>query len=141
MSFPAPTRRDHQHFCATERWERIHDARGRTGTHHLTYRLDLPGGRILRTRISHPPDRTGYGPSLWCHILRDQLQVSERAFWSCVREGVPPDRGQPAQPADAVPVAVIRVLTGQVGLTEAEVARMTKAEAIERVARYWTERR
>jgi hypothetical protein len=50
----------------------------RTGTHHVTYELDLPDGRILRTRISHPPGRTTYGPSsLWAHVPRDQLQVSE----------------------------------------------------------------
>lgn len=43
-----------------------------------------PDGRVLRTRVSHPVDRTDYGKSLWSHILRDQLEVSEAQFWECV---------------------------------------------------------
>jgi hypothetical protein len=76
-------------------------ARGRTGTHYVTYELGLPDGRILRTRISHPVDRNAYGSSLWSHILRDQLGVSEEEFWACVRDGIKPDRGVPEAPPEA----------------------------------------
>jgi hypothetical protein len=38
---------------------------GRTGTHHVTYELDLIDGGVLRTRISHPVDRSSYGRSMW----------------------------------------------------------------------------
>jgi hypothetical protein len=31
-------------------------------------RLELPDGRTLRTRISHPPDRTDHGAGLFAHI-------------------------------------------------------------------------
>ena len=135
--WPAPTRSAHQRFCQIEGWRLVRDARGRTGTHHVTYELALPDGRILRTRISHPPDRTGYGPALWGHILRDQLQASEAEFWTCVDGGVRPARGQPEVPAEALPAEVAHLLIERVGLPESDVARMGRAEAIERLNRFW----
>jgi len=116
----------------------VSDAKGRTGTHHVTYELDLPDGRVLRTRISHPPDRTDYGPSLWRHILRDQLHVDDATFWACARDGVTPDRGVPAAPEHALPADVVHLLITRVGLSEAEVATMTKVEAVDRLNQFWT---
>jgi hypothetical protein len=139
MSWPQSTRQDHERFCDVEGWKPVRDARGRTGTHHVTYEFALPDGRILRTRISHPVDRSTYGPSLWSHILRDQLQVSAPEFWSCVRDGVRPDRGMPEPPAEALPADLAHLLINRVGLSESEVAAMSKAEAVERINRYWTE--
>ena len=139
MSWPEPTRKDHEAFCATEGWQRVRDARGRTGTHHVTYELALPDGRILRTRISHPVDRSGYGPSLWGHILRDQLQVTEQEFWSCVRKKIKPDRGAPQPPAAALPADLVRMLITRVGLSEGEVAAMSKDQAVARLQLYWTD--
>jgi catechol 2,3-dioxygenase-like lactoylglutathione lyase family enzyme len=107
----------------------------------VTYEFALPDGRILRTRISHPVDRRTYGPSLWSHILRDQLQVSEPDFWSCVRDGVKPDRGMPDPPAEALPADLAYLLIHRVGLPDSEVAAMSKAEAVERLNRYWAEGR
>ena len=135
--WPEPTRADHDRFCQREGWRKVRDARGRTGTHHVTYELDLPDGRTLRTRVSHPPDRTSYGPSIWAHILRDQLEVAEEQFWACVRDGTPPDRGMPAVPAEALPAEMVHLLLTRVGLTEAEVAAMTKPEAARRLNDYW----
>lgn len=139
MNWPAPTRKNHEAFCAIEGWTRVRDARGRTGTHHVTCELALPDGRILRTRISHPVDRSGYGASLWSHILRDQLQVTEAEFWAAVRENKKPDRGAPEPPAEALPADVVHLLISRAGLTEAEVAAMTRDQAIERLQRYWAE--
>lgn len=139
MSWPAPTRRNHEAFCAIEGWQRVRDARGRTGTHHVAYELALPDGRILRTRISHPVDRSGYGASLWSHILRDHLQVTEDEFWVTVKEKKRPDRGVPEPPAQALPAEVVHLLISRVGLTETEVAAMTKDQAVTRLQRYWTE--
>src|SRR4051794_37351203 len=84
VSRPQPTRDHHDRFCRIEGWRQVRNARGGTGTHHVTYELDLPDGRILRTRISHPVDRSTYGPAIWNHVLRDQLQVDEATFWACV---------------------------------------------------------
>ncbi|HEX5496587.1 MAG TPA: cytotoxic translational repressor of toxin-antitoxin stability system [Mycobacteriales bacterium] len=139
MSWPPATRKDHQHFCQVEGWRRVRDARGRTGTHHVTDELDLPDGRVLRTRVSHPVDRTDYGLSLWRHILRDQLHVAEPVFWGCVRDGVTPDRGVPTIPAHALPAELVHLLLTRVGLTDAEVAGMTRRDALARIHRHWTE--
>ncbi len=140
MTWPRATRADHDAFCRTEGWTRVRDARGRTGTHHVTYELALPDGRILRTRVSHPPDRTDYGDALWRHVLRDQLGVSEEAFWACVRDGVRPTRGAPSVPARGIPAGVVHRLIHTVGLSEREVARMTREEAIARLDAYWSGR-
>jgi hypothetical protein len=138
-SRPQPTRKDHETFCEAEEWSRVRDARGRAGTHHVTYELDLVDGRILRTRIAHPVDRSDYGPSIWKHILRDQLEVDEPTFWSCVQDGVKPARGTPQSSAGALPADLVYLLISRVGLDEAEVAGLSKDEAIARLQRYWTE--
>lgn len=139
MTWPQPTRQDHDKFCRAEGWRPVRDARGRAGTHHVTYEFDLPDGRILRTRISHPVGRDTYGPGLWSHVLRDQLHVSEEEFWACVRDGVKPERGEPRQPAQALPADLVHLLITRAGVTEAEIAKMSKAEAVSRLQRYWTE--
>lgn len=139
-AWPPPTRKDHEVFCRTEEWTQVRDARGRTGTHHVTYQLPLADGRILRTRISHPVDRTDYGRGIWGHILRDQLDVSEDAFWACVQDGIKPDRGGlPEAPAEALPAEMVYLLIHKVGLAEAAVAAMTKDDAVARLQRYWAD--
>lgn len=138
MSWPAPTRADHQAFCLNEGWREVRSARGK-GTHHLTYELTLADGRILRTRVSHPPGRDNYGAAIWAHILRDQLDVTDEEFWVCVRDGVKPQRGFPEVPAEALPLGLVHSLVTKVGLAESEVMAMTKDEAIARLNKFWTE--
>lgn len=94
---------------------------------------------MLRTRISHPVDRSSYGKSIWKHILRDQLDVDESRFWACVQDGVKPDRGTPEPPAEALPADLVHLLISRVGLGESEVAGMSKEEAIASLQRFWTE--
>ena len=139
MSWLAPTRSDRQRFCISEGWSQVRNARGGTGTHHETYELSLPDGRILRTRISHPPDRSTYGTDVWRHLLRDQLDVTEAEFWACVKDGVKPQRGAIAAPKEAVPAEIVYLLVNRAGVPEAEVARLSKEEAIARLNQYWTE--
>lgn len=137
MTWPPPTRQAHEKFCLVENWTGVRDARGRTGTHHVTYELNLADGRILRTRISHPVDRTTYGPSIWGHILRDQLDVTDAAFWRCVQEGVRPNRGEPEVPTEALPADLVYMLINRVGIDETTVAAMTKDEAVARLNQFW----
>ena len=139
MSWPAPTRAEHDKFCRVEGWTPVRDATGRSGTHHITYELALPDGRMLRTRISHPPNRTTYGAGLWAHILRDQLDVDEATFWAALRDGVKPSRGAAARPAETLPAELAFLLVNRVGLAREQIAAMSKAEAIECLNRYWTE--
>jgi hypothetical protein len=134
--FPEPTRKDHQQFCLNEGWTQVRNARGKSG-HHVTFELTLPDGETLRTRISHSPNRKAYGPSMWAHILREQLHVSEDEFWACVREKkVPPrSRGEPAVPS--IPAGVVAQLLSH-GVGESEVRRLSRSEAIERLNLIWS---
>ena len=141
MTWPAPTRADHERFCVLEGWRVVRDAKGRTGTHHVTYELTLPDGRTIRTRISHPPDRSCYGSALWGHILRDQLMVSEDEFWACVKNGVRPARGMPTPPVESLPAELVFLLIHRVGLPEAEVATLSKDEALGRLREFWSRER
>jgi hypothetical protein len=138
VTWPAPTRKDHEAFCLAEGWHPVPDARGRTGTHHITYELHLHDGQILRTRVSHPVNRDGYGPGMWNHILKDQLDVDEAAFWACARDGVKPGRGTTEPPAAALPADLLHLLITRAHLSEAEAAAMTKDQAIARMQQYWT---
>lgn len=138
MTWPEPTRVRHEQFCKTEGWDPVRDARGHIGTHHVIYELALTDGRILRTRVSYPVDRTGYGSSLWAHILRDQLDVTEAVFWACVLDGTLPNRGTPEPLPEALPAQLVYILLNQVGLTDQQVAQMDKAQAIERLNQFWT---
>lgn len=135
--FPEPMRSDHEAFCRIEGWTQLSNARGRTG-HHVTFELPLPDGQVLRTRISHPPDRQTYGPSLWAHILRDQLFVSEEEFWSCVRRKKVPHRGRIEPGRPSIPAGVVAQLLAH-GVPEVEVREMSRAEAIERLNVIWSQ--
>src|SRR5262249_9277618 len=101
--------------------------------------LSLPDGRTLRTRVSHPPNRTAYGPSMWAHILRDQLCVDEATFWAAVRQGVQPPRVHAAARTTSLPSEVAALLVNRVGLTREQVTALSRQEAIERLNRFWTE--
>jgi len=137
MTLPAPSRKDHDTFCTTEGWTPVRNARNKTG-HHVTYELALSDGTVLRTRVSHPPNKDTYGKSLWAHILRDQLQVSEAEFWACVKEGILPTRSQQQPPTTAIPAGVVHQLITVVGLSKDDVAAMTKDEAIDRLHHFRT---
>lgn len=126
---PAPTRKHHEKFCVTEGWIRVTDARGRAVSHHATFTFATPQGDILRTRISHPIGRETYAPSMWGHILRDQLRVSENDFWACVLDGVLPDRGAPKIPDAALPLPLVARLVRERGLSRAEIAKLSAEEA------------
>jgi hypothetical protein len=138
VTWPAPTRKDHEEFCRAEGWKLQTNVRGTIGD-HVIYELELADGRILRTRISHPVNRKGYGASIWAHILRDQLDVDAAAFWACVRDGALPDRGGMAQPAEALPTEIAYLLRERVGLNDSEIAALSKDDAITRLQQYWTE--
>ncbi|WP_243716714.1 hypothetical protein [Actinomadura sp. KC345] len=65
--------------------------------------------------------------------------MDEATFWGCVQDKVVPDRGTPTPPSGALPADLVHLLISRVGLDEAEVAMMTKEEAVARLQRYWTE--
>jgi len=139
MSFPTPTRKDHQRFCEIEGWTEVGSATGRKGRRHITYEFAIGDGRILRTRISQTPNRSDIGRGLFAHILRDQLNVSEESFWTGVADGVPPDRGgRPATTREPLPAELVHLLTVKARFSDDDVRAMSKAEAIEAAQRYWS---
>jgi hypothetical protein len=140
MSGAVATRDDHQTFCTVERWILVSNARGKAVRHHQTYELTLHDGRILRTRISRPVDRTTYGKAMFHHILSDQLQATEAEYWLCVEDRKPPDRGGPVGRSDprSLPASLVYQLIHEVRVPESEVAAMTRDEAINRMQEYWS---
>ena len=56
-----------------------------------------------------------------------------------MRDGIVPHRGQPPRPDEALPSEVVHLLVNRVGLLESEVMGMTRAQAIERLNRFWVE--
>jgi hypothetical protein len=125
-------------FCETEGWTKVRDARGKSGHHAVTYDLHLDDGRVLRTRISHPPDASTYGANIWSHILRDQLDVDEETFWACARDGVKPRRRDEETVAEALPAELAHLLVTRLRLSSAEVALMSKEEAIACMQEFWS---
>ena len=140
MSGPA-SRREHKQFCDIEGWDTVLNARGKEVHHHITYELALSDGRMLRTRISRPANNGTYGPSLWTAILRDQLDATEAEFWECVKHHVlPPRPGSDAAAAPAgLPASLVHQLKTSLGLSDAEVATMSKNEAVARMSAYWSQ--
>lgn len=139
--FPPATKRDHEKFCRAEGWSEVDNATGGKVRHHVTFTLQLADGRRLRTRISHPADGTAYGPSLWHHILRDQIDVTEEQFWACVDRGIAPPRpavGTPA-PAKSLPYPLARQVVELLGLSDEEVAQLEVGEAAKLILDYWSE--
>lgn len=127
---PAPTRVDHRQFCVIEGWQLVRDATGRKARHHLTFEFELADGRMLRTRVSHPVGPDTYGASLWGHILRDQLDVSQDEFWRCVDDGALPGRSTVSAPVieKPLPLSIVKALMAA-GVTAAQLEGLSEAEA------------
>lgn len=137
---PPATREDHDRFCEREQWTLVRGASGRPVSHHRTYELTLWDGRILRTRISRPIDRSDYPPSMWSHILRSQLEVPAEVFWDCVDHGALPDRGAPERidPKRAVPLYLRDALI-DLGVPDDEILDLDAAGAAALLARKYRE--
>lgn len=99
--------------------------------------LRLSDGRVLLTRISHPVDRTVYGRSMWAHVLRDQLDVTEAEFWACVRDRALPERSRPVEEPPSLPLWLVTHLL-EAGVPQAEITLMDEEQAKQRIARIWS---
>jgi len=131
--------RAHREFVETEGWTRKGRSKAKTKTGgHFQYTLLLPTGLKLNTRISHGRGQID-DPGMIAAIYRDQLQVSEQAFWDCVDHGLLPNR----QSAVIVEPHIVeldptlmRNLVRRVGLSEVEVGRLSKEQAVARWHEY-----
>lgn len=66
--------------------------------------------------------------------------VTEAEFWSCVRDGRLPDRGQHKDdlPARSLPAGVVYQLIHVAGVPESEVAGMTLPDAMTVMTDHWS---
>jgi len=100
--------------------------RSKTGD-HWRYSKEQPDGSTLRTKVSHSV-RDEIGPSLFGHILRDQLRVDEATFWAVVHGRTAPE--VPTAPAPTpVPGWLIQRLIVTVGMSEDEVRALSPEDA------------
>jgi hypothetical protein len=141
--WPTPTRADHEAFCRREGWElayegRLQDPRALTYVGRSTYVLALPGTTPLHTRISRPADPTPYGPLLWAHILKDQLGVTQAAFWACVLEGVLPDRSARLRPEARLSDQLVHLLNATAGSADPALESAARRAAVAHLRQHWT---
>ena len=94
---------------------------------HWRYSKEQPDGRTFRTKVSHSV-RDEIGPSLFGHILRDQLHVDVARFWAVVHR-----RSIPEAPIAPTPAPVsgwlIHRLIVTVGMSEKEVRTLNAEDA------------
>jgi len=132
---------DHKRFVEVEGWEKKGTAKGKAKKgDHFRYSLRLNSGEILHTRVSHGSGATN-DPYLVAAIFREQLQVTEEDFYLCVEKGMLPPRPAPESPLppqDALDGKLVRNLMRKVGLSQAQVAALTKDEAVAAWQEYLT---
>ena len=93
----------------------------------------------MRKRHSRPANNDTYGPSLWTAILHDQLDATEDTFWDCVERRVLLSRpGSADSPAPAgLPASLVHQLRAALSLNDADIAVLSKAEAVARMTAFW----
>lgn len=55
-----------------------------------------------------------------------------------MQKKVRPDRGEPKMPEEALPADLVHLLITRVGLSEAEIAEMSREDAIARMKEHWS---
>ena len=55
-----------------------------------------------------------------------------------MRTGEPPARGARPAPRDAIPTDLAHLLKNRVGLSDEQLAEMSRQAAVERAKQYWT---
>ncbi len=137
MTPNSPTWDDIKDFLAADGWRELpSNAWGGRRAEHIFYEKVLPDGRTLETHVSHSDKSLSAG--LFGQILRSQLEVSRAGFWDCIRSGTPVDR---PVIVDAAPVEhdawIVRILVGDLHMTSAQIAGLSREAAIEPVNRHW----
>ena len=107
--------------------ERSHARRRSSTGDHWRYSKEQPDGPTLRTKVSHGV-RDEIGPSLFGHILRDQLRVDEATFWAVVHGRTAPDVAGAAT-APPTPGWLVQRLIVTVGMSEDDVRALSAEDA------------
>jgi hypothetical protein len=132
------THTNHRKFARTEGWTKKGTASSskKTGD-HFRYTLMLSTGDILFTRISHGSGELA-DPKLIREIFRNQLVVTEADFYRCVEKGILPPRPQdiPEATVEGLEAKLVMNLIRKVGLSQSQVAEMTKVQAVDAWNKY-----
>ncbi len=135
------THADHRKFARTEGWIKkgTSSSSKKTGD-HFRYTLTLSTGEVLYTRISHGSGQLD-DPKLIGAIFRTQLGVSEEDFYRCVEKGILPPRPQtnPERSTEGLDAILVRNLIRKVGLSQNQIAKMSKAQAVDEWNKYLSE--
>ena len=107
--------------------ERNRARRRSTTGDHWRYSKEQPDGSTLRTKVSHSI-RDEIGPSLFWHILRDQLHVGETTFWAVVHGRTAPDVAA-ATTTPSTPGWLVQRLIVTVGMSEDDVRALSAEDA------------
>jgi hypothetical protein len=122
-----------EEFCTVDDWREVRV------TGHRYFEKVLDSGEVLQTHTSL--DRQGtMSQSRFSLILRTQLRVSRREFWTALETGDPVARPVPdEEPQPPSHEAwVLRVLQHELHLSAAEIARLSVDEGIQRVHEHWS---
>jgi hypothetical protein len=129
-----PTWDEIERFCRADGWREVRRSK------HVFFEKVLADGTVLRTHRSFAGGKT-MSPGRFKAILRSQLRVGEDDFWAALESGEPADR--PSAPPEAaeptLPAYLVRVLKGELHLTEDEIAALSPEEAKRRVDDHWSE--
>ena len=126
-----PTYKQLRRFVEVEGWEdKDKKSKKKTGDHHR-YVFTTPTGERLYTRISHGAGQI-QDPGLFTAILRDQLQIDRKQFWSAVDNGAKPKRALPggAIPAGSIDAKLARNLLTKAGVSSESLYEMSAEQAL-----------
>jgi hypothetical protein len=128
-----PTWREIEEFCREDGWEFVRS------TGHAFFRKTLADGAVLETHRSFADDKT-MSPGRFLAIRRTQLRVGQDDFWETLRTGRPAPRpGLPLPPTPpTIPAWIARVLLDDLGLPDAEIAKLSAEEARRKVEELWS---
>jgi hypothetical protein len=138
MTPTSPTWGDVRDFLAADRWSELPaGVRGGSRSDHAWFEKLLRDGRLLRAKVSHARQKT-VSAGRFRAIARHELEVSVPAFSECIRSGRPVER--PVEIEEAIyqhPAWVVSVLAGQLHMSDADIATLSREEAERLVHEHW----
>ncbi len=114
-----------------EGWDDKDAVSGKKKGDHHRYVFTTPTGERLFTRVSHGRGQI-QDRGLFEHILLDQLQIDETAFWAALDQDVVPKRRSSHNPSPqaSFDAKLARNLLSKVGLGPEQLIGMTQEEAV-----------
>ena len=139
MTATSPTWGDIRDFLRADDWRELPPGeRGGTQSDHIWFEKVLPDGKVLRTKISHAKQMT-VSAGRFRAVARHELEVSTEELWECIRRGEPVDRPAPVEePVYQHPAWIVNVLSGQLHMSDDDIAKLGAQEAERLVHEHWS---